>query len=340
MRALQADIEITRRCDLTCPTCFVRAQPHAQLELTTAEILDVMAQLPVARTVLHLTGGEPFLHPGIDELLLSASRDGFSKVVINTHGLALDGPALDRLAALDLDLLMLVSLDGPPGAHDRARGEGAADGARSALAGAASRGIDARPASVLTAELVEFGIGAWHERLCGDLGRGIPLALFPLFVRPDQEVPAGAVGHLAQPRHLREAARQIAALILAGERVSVADYPLLNPLLLRHGVPPDQLHTCGAGRGRFCVQADGWVSPCHPSQQRLVPVGPNLLSRLMRHPLYRAIGRRDFDGCRDCDEVALCGHCRAVVAGRGHPILGDDGWCARVLGSPAWDVIP
>jgi len=327
---LQADIEITRRCDLRCPTCFVRAQPDAQLELSTGAVLDVVEQLPPGRTVLHLTGGEPFIHPGIWTILGRAAERRFRKAVINTHGLGLDEAALDRLADLDLDLSLLVSLDGPPGAHERARGPGAAEGAAAAIAGCSARGIAARPASVLTAELVEYGMGRWHDDLGARLGTEVGLALFPLFVRPGAEVPPGAVGHPADPGQLREAAAQIAASILAGRPVAVADYPLLNPLLIAHGVPRERLYECGAGRGRFCVQADGWVTPCHPSQHHLVPAGPNLLQRLRVHPTYRAMGRRDFDVCRECEHVEVCGHCRAVVAGRGHPILGTDGWCERV----------
>lgn len=330
MNRLQADIEITRRCDLRCPTCFVRAQPGAHLELSTRAVIEVMDQLPPPRTVLHLTGGEPFIHPGIWTLLERAADRGFSDTVINTHGLALDTRALDRLAGLGMDLSLLVSLDGPPGAHDRSRRAGATDGAVAALCGCAARGIRARPASVLTAELVEYGIGRWLDHLRGLLGSTVGLALFPLFVRPGTPIAPDAVGHPADAPQLRAAAAQIAERVLAGDPVVLADYPLLNPLLLSHGVSRDKLYTCGAGRGRFCVQADGWVTPCHPSQQHLVPAGPNLLGRLKVHPLYRAIGRRDFEECRDCDHVEVCGHCRAVVAGRGHPLLGTDGWCAQV----------
>lgn len=327
--SLCADIEITRRCDLECAVCFVRAQPDADAELTTEEVFAVLDQLPPERTLVHLTGGEPFVHRGIWAILERVAERGFRDVAINTHGGLLDDRALDRLAEGPTRVRLLVSLDGPEGAHDRARGEGATAASLTAIRGALERGMSARPASMLTAELVDGGIGVWVDWLTRAIGVETSPVLYPLCVDPERPLPGTAVGIPVPPERLGEVADQLADLHRSGRRFSAMDMPLINPLLRRRGVPLEALHPCDAGRGRFCVQADGWVSPCHPCRHPLIPAGPNLLRRLLRHPEYRRIGRRAFEDCASCAERSICGHCRAQVMGRGAALRGTDGWCAR-----------
>jgi len=327
---LCADLEITRRCDLGCAVCFVQAQPDADAELTTEEVFAVLEQLPPERTLVHLTGGEPFVHPGIWAILERVAERGFRDVAINTHGGLIDADALGRLRALPSRVRLLVSLDGPEGVHDRARGVGATSAALAAIRGALERGMSARPASMLTAELVDGGIGVWHDWLDRSIGAGTSPVLYPLCVDPDRPIPPTAVGSPVQPERLGEVADQLADLHRGGRRIAAMDMPLINPLLRRRGVPDEALHPCDAGRGRFCIQADGWVSPCHPCRHPLIPTGPNLLRRLFTHADYRRIGRRTFEECGSCEERSVCGHCRAQVTGRGADLWGTDGWCARV----------
>ena len=332
MRGLCADIEITRRCDLQCSVCFVHAQPEPAAELSTAQVLAVLDELPTRHCLVHLTGGEPFVHPGIWAILGRAAERGFPEVVINTHGQRLDDAALDRLASLPISIRLLVSLDGPAGTHDRSRGEGATSRAVAAIVGARRRGITAEPASILTCELVDAGLERWHGWLADRLDGDVSLVLYPLCLGPDRAALPGDVGTPLAPEDLAHGvADPVASMIRAGRRVAVVDMPLINPLLARRGVPGRLLHGCEAGRGRFGVQADGWVTPCHPCRHPLVPLGPNLLRRLLRHPDYRRIGRRRFEDCATCAERPICGHCRAQVLGRGAPLFGTDGWCERVL---------
>jgi hypothetical protein len=86
-----ADIEITRRCNLRCPACFVFAQEDDDSnerlpEMPTSTLLALVEELSGYQTHLHLTGGEAFLHRGIWEMLEHAAKHGMSEVIINTNG--------------------------------------------------------------------------------------------------------------------------------------------------------------------------------------------------------------------------------------------------------------
>ena len=66
---LIADLEITRRCNLLCDACFVKEQePTRSLKdaghMDEALILEILDELAGYGTLVHLTGGEPFMHPG------------------------------------------------------------------------------------------------------------------------------------------------------------------------------------------------------------------------------------------------------------------------------------
>jgi radical SAM protein with 4Fe4S-binding SPASM domain len=118
-------MEITRRCNLRCTMCHTWeiAPGH---ELSVSEVRAILAQMPHLNW-LDLTGGEPFLRKDAVELIEAAS-DVPSLGVLHfpTNGWFGDRvvEAAERVRARrpDVDLLITVSLDGPPALHDRIRG--------------------------------------------------------------------------------------------------------------------------------------------------------------------------------------------------------------------------
>ena len=333
--ALVADVELTRRCDLACPQCFVRAQEDAAAELPWGMLEEILEELSGYDTTLHLTGGEPFTHPDIWRVLQRAAELGLRRAVINTHGAALDDDALMRLGALAIPVKLLVSLDGPPGVHDRTRGAHVTKAALRVLRRAPDCGVDATPGTLLTRELVDHGIGAWHAWLAGQLGTRRRLALWPVFLRPEQgALPAAGITPLS-PEALVEAARQVAGCIAAGADMTVVDYPPINPLLARLGVPERRLWRCTGGASRLCVQADGTVTPCHPLRWELDRLSPGrvggTVARALAHADARRMAAREHDGCEECAELALCGSCQAVVWGSSGSRFRRDPGCAEAI---------
>jgi len=329
---LTVDIELTRRCNLRCPDCFVFAQEADMRHLAQLGndlLVEILDELAGYRPHLHLTGGEPFSHPFVWELLDRAVAQGVEEVVVNTNGTFLSDARLARLSALPAPVRLLMSIDGPPGVHERVRGTANAKAVVSALRRARAHGVNALPASILSTELVEFGIARWQDHLTELLGEPLHLVLWPLFSDADD-----GVGRVLDVQAVRSCARQVAALMLGeGPGVTVADYPVINPWLRHYGVPASALWQCEAGRGRLCVQADATLTPCHPFR---LPLGRlqkgrvgGFIQRVRHHADYKRIGRRDHTGCGTCPERSICGSCQARVVGLGQSLFTNDG---RVAG--------
>lgn len=113
-------------CNLACNYCAVASAPTAPRRLLpTPTILALVDEAVEAGfTTLYLTGGEPFLHPDIIELLERASA--VLPTVVLTNAMLLRGRRSARLAELDgRRLTIQTSLDGAsPATHDRNRGAG------------------------------------------------------------------------------------------------------------------------------------------------------------------------------------------------------------------------
>lgn len=89
-------LEITRACNLACPTCYADAGGHDFL--TVEEVrrrLDSFFREQRALDVLMLSGGEPTIHPEFLAILDLALSYPINRVLVNTNGLRLaQNPAL------------------------------------------------------------------------------------------------------------------------------------------------------------------------------------------------------------------------------------------------------
>lgn len=342
---LMADIELTRRCNLRCPDCFVFAQEadmNALDELDPSLVMALLEELSGYQTDLHLTGGEPFFYPAIWEVLEAADRLGFSKILINTNGGLLGDEELARLGAMRASVHLMVSIDGPPGVHERVRGQTQTEKALRALRLAPKHGVNATPATILTGDLLDFGVEAWGDWLAERIEGWREMTLWPLFVAPEA-VHHGA-GRPLSTEDLDRTARQCAALYHQGRRVVVADYPVVNPMLQHYGVPAESLWQCTAGVSRICVQADKSVTPCHPFRRALAQVDHHsvrgFVQRALGHPDAHVMGARMHTGCGSCEHKNVCGNCQAAVVGLGHPFGGNDARCRDALALLVGEPVP
>ena len=71
-------LEVTQACNLSCPMCFRGAGTEAAEEMTTSEILDLLAKLAqIGVHEIRLTGGEPTVRPDILQVIDGALEAGF-----------------------------------------------------------------------------------------------------------------------------------------------------------------------------------------------------------------------------------------------------------------------
>lgn len=101
-------IEITRRCNLRCPHCFVEGGTRRNREMSTERILallDEWAEMGVFSVVI--TGGEPTIHPDFVTITRYAHELGFT-VGIATNGMPLTARLLDQLPHDDVIISMSI----------------------------------------------------------------------------------------------------------------------------------------------------------------------------------------------------------------------------------------
>ncbi|MCX6356496.1 MAG: radical SAM protein [Candidatus Aureabacteria bacterium] len=89
---IMGNIDLTNRCNLSCPICFANANVTGYVYEPTLEQVARMLQLyrderPVAGRIVQFSGGEPTLHPQFHEIIAMTRRMGFSHIQIATNGI-------------------------------------------------------------------------------------------------------------------------------------------------------------------------------------------------------------------------------------------------------------
>ncbi len=87
-----ANVDLTNRCNLTCPVCFANDNTAGYLYEPDLEGIRTMLKAlrderPVAGRVVQFSGGEPTIHPQFFEALSMARDMGFSHIQAATNGL-------------------------------------------------------------------------------------------------------------------------------------------------------------------------------------------------------------------------------------------------------------
>ena len=87
-----AIIDVTNRCNLTCPVCFANAAAAGYVyeptpEQVTGMLENLRATKPVPATALQFSGGEPTIRNDLFDLIRKAKELGFRHVEVNTNGI-------------------------------------------------------------------------------------------------------------------------------------------------------------------------------------------------------------------------------------------------------------
>jgi uncharacterized radical SAM superfamily Fe-S cluster-containing enzyme len=97
-------VEVTDRCNLTCPTCYAGSSPTHGRHRTLQEVkqmLDAVVANEREPDVVQISGGEPTIHPQFFEILDYAKSLPIKHVMVNTNGIeiAKDFAFAKRLAS-------------------------------------------------------------------------------------------------------------------------------------------------------------------------------------------------------------------------------------------------
>ncbi len=94
-------VEITDKCNLSCPVCFAGSDPtrdHKSIEEVEA-MFDTICRHEAEPDVVQISGGEPTIHPDFWEILDRAKKRPFRYLMVNTNGIKI---AEDELFAKQL----------------------------------------------------------------------------------------------------------------------------------------------------------------------------------------------------------------------------------------------
>ena len=111
-------LELTYRCNLTCPFCYLEKERHLN-ELDTEEWFKVIKQIPIY-AFISLLGGEIFLRKDFPQIFKEASVRVFGKVNLYTNGTLISDEVLTEIMKYKF-LLFSVSLDATGSKHDKLR---------------------------------------------------------------------------------------------------------------------------------------------------------------------------------------------------------------------------
>jgi uncharacterized radical SAM superfamily Fe-S cluster-containing enzyme len=158
-------VEVTSSCNLTCPMCYANSAPggkHLSLELCKKAI-DRLVEVEGGRAeVLQLSGGEPTVHPQLEQILEYAVSRPIDYIAINTNGLrfAKDDLLLDTVARFRDRVELFFQFDGfRPEIGQQLRGEDVTETKLLALERVSKSGIHCTLAATLQAGVNEDQIG-------------------------------------------------------------------------------------------------------------------------------------------------------------------------------------
>lgn len=109
-------MELNSACQLACPDCYTGH--HAVPDLTVAEACRMMDFLVESESgeadILQLSGGEPTLHPRLEEIIAEARKRRFKYILLNSNGIRMaeDDAFVARLSAFQPQFEVYLQYDG------------------------------------------------------------------------------------------------------------------------------------------------------------------------------------------------------------------------------------
>ncbi len=297
---LRLHLDLTLRCPLRCPHCYVAGQGDRDSEMSLAEIVRVLEEAKdLGVLFLLVSGGEPMLRPDFFEVLQAARRMHFH-LQVKTTGLYLgrtEARRLARFAPIQVDL----SIHGA-----RAETHDAFVGMRGAFERAVAAFEALREAGVrvgVRTSLVGQNAGEAHE-------------IEARFQVPGVDYRKGLLLFTR-----RDGTRTDVGLALDDEACT--------RILSRKGgrpdpPPPDPARPiCGAGATALYVAPDGTVFPCslwpEPLGNARKPGGLRAAFQSERAAQIRGLRNRDRSECLACTLRAWCPFCPGESVAEGLP---------------------
>ncbi|MGH2544564.1 MAG: radical SAM protein [Ardenticatenaceae bacterium] len=299
---------LTKRCNLRCPHCYMEAGAKAENELTTNECLSLIGEMKALGTeMVILTGGEPLLRRDIYEIARAASGAGML-VVMGTNGVLITDRVAQKMVECGVRGVG-ISIDSlAPEKHNTFRGgPNAWEHSVRALEICRAHGLEVLVQTTVMSmnydeipQLLDFARekGAWSFNLyfLVQTGRGQAM----------NDLPAERTESLLS--ELVAAQEQYAPMLVRSKCA-----PHFKRIAYERGVGGLESGGCMAGTQYCRITPDGEVTPC----PYMTVVAGNVREQSFqeiweRSPVFLEL--RDVHNlrgrCGQCEFNELCGGCR------------------------------
>lgn len=317
---------LTRRCNLSCPHCYIEALDLPAPELTESEAKFVIDELSYlnSRAMLVLSGGEPMLRKDIFDIVEYAFHSGFI-TVLGSNGTLLTSEHITLLKRAGLKG-MGVSIDSAePESHDTFRGlDGAWELSMSALKSARDIGLETQLDFTLTDKnwleidkVIELGV---------EIGAKAVNFFFLICTGRAMRTDISVENYAAAIRHIAKRS--------SGERrlmVRARCAPHIYRILYEDGYPiPEGTRGCLAGRSYIRIDPEGNVTPCPYMPLTVGNIKETSLTSIWEDsPVLRQLRSGAYRGrCGQCEFGVICGGCRARALVQHNDLMEEDPLCS------------
>jgi len=323
-------IEISTRCNSSCSHCFARAGRGRDFSLdhdTATAILHEAFALGYRR--LHLTGGEPFLHESIRELLDKAFSTGYESVFINTNGTLLTDSLCSVLAGYGPGLSLSVSLQGPRELHDTVRGPGSWNRAAAGIGNLLDRSITTTVYTATGRSLLPV-LPRFTADLFTRFGTMEYLALIQIIRVTGDTFDLSR--EVLRPEDFISLVKTTALLNLGGYRVTILENPLAAATAYRLGMPwlPAEPHLHRSGR--LVIMADRSMTLAHSTRESFGEYRRGMLEEILVSGEYDTAVGSDETICPSCRHRESCVKCGLVRPSEWYRDMNPEiPYCMRVM---------
>ena len=296
-------IEVTTQCNHSCSHCFVRARGRRRSNLAPDLVRTMVREgYEAGYRRLHITGGEPLLWEGLQDILDYAFGLGYQTAFLNTNGTLLTGRVSRRFATYS-GLAVSVSLQGPKRFHDRIRGKGSYDRAVKGINQAIDAGLAVHIFTPVGRSLIPE-MPRFAEKLFINLPGIKQLSLIQLIRVPEDIFDLSK--EVLSPGDFLRLVQMVSLLNLYGLKLDLLNNPLgavasrilKLPWIIRS--PP----LCRPGS--VMITAEGRITLAHSTTEHFGTYGPGLLFTIINSDNYCRAVSEDQLICRSCEYFGFC----------------------------------
>jgi MoaA/NifB/PqqE/SkfB family radical SAM enzyme len=296
-------IEVTTRCNSSCPHCFARSGIAEHTSLSTELVKEIISEgYDAEYRSLHITGGEPLLWNGLFEVFHFSFGLGYKNIFLNTNGTLLIEAITTKLAVFD-DLSISVSLEATKPFHDRVRGAGTYHQALRGIENALDAGIElfiftTVPKRMLP-ELPHFA-NKIYKRFPAIKG-----LIFIQIIRTRSDA-ADFSEELLEPDDFLQLVRTVSVLNLYGLKSDVLNEPLINVAARLLKMPWIPRSRPLLRNGRMLIRANRDITLSHATTESIGRYESGMIGKVLASNKYLRAAMPDSTFCPSCEFSDPC----------------------------------